>query len=398
LSCSTVGIFLGVRFSGYHASCYVDDYFIFFNDDSTKDSILEVLQLSLKEYKLYLNSAKAITYEKPIITEISMAKERIRTLLSDRLVYKLEDLETVGEDEKPIKKGSIHLNSKSLITQFKTIIKECNVEYKDMLNYSLSIVESQCDKIIKDHHKAAKEHRSDKQLIKAILGILEFVFFIYSVSPRVNTTIKLCRILRIFTAYMKARDSNKDFKHLIFKYIYDDVCFILKKNKNDEHTQVETLYLLIALSELGRDYWLEETTLAEYFNIKSDETGYASVQNLNYFSITVILFYMSEKKRYAKLRVFIESEIIRKFEKKKKTLSKEAELTMLFFDAMSCPYISNETKVSLLKIYEVQESFHNKIIHRKHKHSSFRNQLWFTTWEDFNFGKELDAKQSQEVY
>lgn len=382
----------------YEIFRYVDDYFIFFNEDSTKDSILEVLQLSLKEYKLYLNSAKAITYEKPIITEISMAKERIRTLLSERLVYKLEDLEALGEDEKPIKKGSIYLNSKSLITQFKTIIKECNVEYKDMLNYSLSIVESQCDKIIKDHHKAAKEHRSDKQLVQAILGVLEFVFFIYSVSPRVNTTIKLCRILRIFTAYMKAKDSNKDFKHLIFKYIYDDVCFILKKNKNDEHTQVETLYLLIALSELGRDYWLEETTLAEYFNIKSDDTGYVSSQNLNYFSITVILFYMSEKKRYAKLRMFIESEIIRKFEKKKKTLSKEAELTMLFFDAMSCPYISNETKVSLLKIYEVQEGFHNKIIHRKHKQSSFRNQLWFTTWEDFNFGKELDAKQSQEVY
>lgn len=382
----------------YEIFRYVDDYFIFFNDESAKDSVLEVLQLALKEYKLYLNSTKAITYEKPIITEISRAKHRIAQLLDEKLVYKLEDLDVSEGDQKPAQKGSIYLNSKSLITQFKTIIRECDVEYKDMLNYSLSIVDSQCDKIIKNYHRAAKEYRSEKQLVQAILGILEFVFFIYSVSPRVNTTIKLCRILRIFSTYLQANDSNKDFKHLVFKYIYDDVCFILKKNRNDEHTQVETLYLLIALSEMGRDYWLEESALAEYFNIKVDGGNFISCPNLNYFSITVIIFYMSEKKRYGKLRTFIESEIIKKFEDKKRTLAKEAELTMLFFDTVSCPYISNNTKVSLLEIYRVPSQLHHGIINRKHKHNSFRNQLWFTTWEDFNFGKALDAKQSQEVY
>ena len=27
-----------------------------------------------------------------------------------------------------------------------------------------------------------------------------------------------------------------------------------------------------------------------------------------------------------------------------------------------------------------------------------KTQLWFTNWRNFDFGKELDAKRSQEVY
>jgi len=214
----------------YEIFRYVDDYFIFFNEDSTKDKITEILQVALKAHKLYLNTAKSIIYEKPIITEISIAKIRIVSLLVNKLIYKLEDGQSDNQDVQ-VKKGSIHINSSTFITQFKTIIKECRVEYKDILNYSFSIIEKQCHKIIKKYYEASEDHRSEKQLIEAILGILEFVFFIYSASPRVNTTIKLCQILQIFINSLKAKDINEDFKHLVFKYIYDDIDFILKKTQ-----------------------------------------------------------------------------------------------------------------------------------------------------------------------
>ena len=386
----------------YEIFRYVDDYFIFFDDISTEERILEALQTALKEYKLYLNFSKAKAYEKPIITEISMAKNRIASFLGEKLIYKLEDVEDEKDPEatgKTPKRGKIHINSKKLITQFKTIIKECNVEYKDVLNYSLSIVERRCDRIVKDYHKASEEYRSGKDLTETIVEILKFVFFFYSVSPRVNTTFKLCRILRIFISFMKAPGSNKDFRHLVFKCVYDDVCFTLKKNKTSEYAQVETLYLLTVLSELGRDYWLEQNVLAGYFNIDLREEKFCKNHELNYFSITVMLFYMKEKKRYDKLRTFIEEMIIEKFQDNPRTLRKDAELIMLFFDIISCPYVSRETKNHLLQMYGItglKEQFH--IRNRKHRQHFNKKQLWFTTWENFNFGKALDAKQSREVY
>jgi len=381
----------------YEMFRYVDDYFIFYNEDDHREVIVDQLQHALKDFKLHLNSAKALHYEKPIITEISMAKQQIAVLIEESLKYNLEKVEDENGDI--VTKGSIYINTNRLITQFKTIIKECDVEYKDMLNYALATTENKCDKILKNYNKTTTSLRSHQKLINAILSILEFVFFIYAVSPRVNTTIRLCRILRIFCKFMSSSTVDYESKHLVYKFIYDNVCFIIKKNKSDEYTQVETLYLLVALSELGKDYWLEQDLLASYFNFykNTDTNEFESSHGLNYFSYTVLLFYMAEKVRYKELREFVIKQIEEEFNSKKVTKYKDAELTMLLFDMTSCPYVPKDSKRKLLALYGIDTKVdQDAIIDYRNKHGG--RQLWFTTWHDFDFGLELDTKQSQEVY
>jgi hypothetical protein len=92
------------------------------------------------------------------------------------------------------------------------------------------------------------------------------------------------------------------------------------------------------------------------------------------------------------LRESIENVIIKKLESKKAAYVK-SELTMLLLDTISCPYVSKETKTKLLDLYDVDENLHNDILDLKHK-----QQVCFTTWNDFNFKKELDMKRGQEVY
>lgn len=384
----------------YQVFRYVDDYFIFYNSTLEKDKVVEQIQIQLEKYNLYLNENKAVTYDKPIITEITMAKQRITKLLDEKLDYKLEELkldntETIEEAAITIRKGTININAKSLIIQFKTIIKECGIEYKDILNYSLAVVESKSDKILKAHHHISKQYRSEKQLVYAIRNILDFVFFIYAVSPRANTTIKLARILRIFITYLKGREINADFRHLIFKDIYDNIYFILEKNKNGEYTQVETLYLLISLTELGRSYWIDKNTLAKIFGLNKKKEGgeYSCIYSLNYFSISVILFYMRDKKRYDEIREFIESHILERFKNNKdiQNSQKDCELILLLMDSLTCPYLSKSTKIELLKYFQITDSLLQQEIIKKVK-------CYFTKWSNFDLGKALDAKRSQEVY
>ena len=392
----------------YEMFRYVDDYFVFYNDESIKDVIQQELQVLLREFKLSLNSAKAETYEKPIITEISIAKLKIADLLSDNLAYRFVDLKMNENDlpqdeedaenedkEEEYKKGTIYVNSNKLITKFKTIIKESKVEYKDLQNYSLSVVERKSSRIIQDFYKLNpdEKEKNEKQVVQAILNILDFSFFIYSVSPRVNTTIKLCRIIKIYSDFLKRDDSNIDLRHLVFKTIYDKTLFILKKNTNAEHTQVETLYLLVALSELGKHYWLEEDVLRSYFGISKNSDGreYSISYMLNYFSITVLFFYMRDKQRYNELRQFLEKETCKKFDREIAFLKKDTELTLLLFDMLACPYIQLETKKALLAKYGITDSPLQESIIGKRKH-------WFTKWSGFDLAKELDAKKSSEVY
>lgn len=382
----------------YEIYRYVDDYFIFYNDEDDKIVIVDELQHALKNYKLYLNTAKETVYEKPIITEITMAKQQIGRLLEDKIKFTIEKTQS-EEDGEEIEKGSIYINSNALITSFKTIIKTCKVEYKDMLNYTLSIVERKCENILSSYLKIAPEHRSQLQSVKALSAILEFVFFIYSVSPRVNTTIRLCRILRVIISFLKSGHVMPEQAQLIHKQIYDNVCFILRKNRTTEHTQVETLYLLIALSELGRDYWLEENILGEYLGVTNSNGSVLpkASRSLNYFSITVSLFYMRNKVRYSGLRAHIIDIAVDRIKKHSETCHKDSELVLLLFDLISCPYISAKKKCEALEIFGVTDAtMANHII--EFRSIEGRSQLWFTNWLDFDFGKELDAKRSQEVY
>ncbi len=377
----------------YEIFRYLDDYFLFYNAEGEKDKIVGNLHVLLKEYKLSLNSAKALLYDKPLITEITRAKDRIGDLLNDALIFDLK----IPEDEEGKATGSIYINSKSLITKFKTVVKECSVEYKDILNYSLAIVERKCDKILKSYSSLSEENRNSWQLTKAITGILEFLFFIYSVSPRVNTTIKLCRILRMFIEFCNSKSTTHDHKHLIYKYIFDECSFAMKNAARDDITQVETLYLLIVVSKLGKEYWIDEKTLAAYLNVIETDGAYQFRVRPNYFTITVALFYMANKVRFNHLREFVENEIFEQLASKKNILSRSAEATMLLFDVISCPNVSGATKSKVLSLFGVTTvADQTDLIDFRAKNGD--KQLWFTSWEDFDLGKALDAKRSQEVY
>ena len=376
---------------------YVDDYFVFYNEESVKEKILTAFRLGLREFKLYLNEAKTQHYNKPIITEITIAKQKINDLLNDSLLYHLEEIfikEEGIEDTVKKHKGKIHIDSNKLITKFKTIIFETKIDYKDILNFTFAIIERKLRSLIKSYFKIVREKNTEKEFIKSLLELFDFVFFLYSASPRVNTTIKLCRVLRLTTTTLNLKDKfSIDFKHLVFKKIYDNIIFTLHKNKSVKHTQVETLYLLIALGELGNKYWLPEDVLTSYLGIKKDLSVFSCDSELNYFTIVVSLFYMKDKVRYKDLRIFVLGKAVEKFENVDYDFRiKKTELILLLFDLLAYSYIDITTiKKELLTLYKVTDvTLQNEIIRARNN--------WFTTWTDFDFGKELDAKQSQEVY
>ncbi len=382
----------------YEVFRYVDDYFVFYNRDEDKARIVDELQHALRRYKLSLNSAKAVVYEKPIITEITMAKQQIAQLLEKRINFNLEEIINEDGEVKEVK-GGVFVNSNALITSFKTIIKTCAVEYKDMLNYTLSIVERKSRSLVEDYMKVDAENRSPRQMANAITNIVEFLFFIYAVSPRVNTTIRLCRILEVFNSFLRQGHLDRARVQIVHKLIYDNICFILKKNKSSEHVQVETLYLLIALTALGRDYWLEQGVLAEYLGIDlaSVEGRGGTGNSLNYFSITVSLFYMRDKVRYKMLREHVVDTAIKRIRDRSETCHKDSELVLLLFDMISCPYVPSDKKQEALKMFGVSDpALAADMI--GYSDDASKSQRWFTNWLEFDFAKELDAKRSQEVY
>ncbi len=197
--------------------------------------------------------------------------------------------------------------------------------------------------------------------------------------------------MHVFIFVLKGNEFSADLRHSVCKLIYDNIGLILRKNRDSEHTPVETLYLLIALSELGGDYRLDVDTLCSYFGIKVLNNTYSPNVSLNYISLVVLLFYVRDRSRYSGLRNAIEEAIIRKFRTRSATLRKDTELTLLLLDCLTCPYLKTATKKEILRLYGiVDDAMQESVINYR--------KYWFTKWSDFDFGQELDAKRSQEVY
>jgi hypothetical protein len=257
-----------------------------------------------------------------------------------------------------------------------------------MLNYTLSIIESKSEDIFKDYLHSDK---NEEQLLKAIVEIIEFIFFIYSVSPRVNTTIRLCKILAVYFEFLKKENiqSNIEF---FYNSLYDNIRFVLEKNRLQQNTQVETIYLLLVLSELGVDYELDENNLCNYFGIaKNEHYHLTSEHDFNYFTICILLFYIKDNEKYSTLLEFIKTKIKNKFCNNKSSKLKNTELILLLMDCLSCPFLSDDFKKELLVIYDITDNnIQKNIINSKLQ--------WFTNWKNFNFKYELDAKRSKEVY
>jgi len=145
---------LGVDYQIYR---YIDDYFIFYNDDDVFNKIRLSTQTNLKTYKLSLNKYKEEKFSRPIITPITIAKKKIANLISDRISY------NITEDD--CKKGNIYIHQNSLSTDFKSILSVSGITYSDILNYSLSIIERKIKTLFKDYKELSKDESGDRQLI-----------------------------------------------------------------------------------------------------------------------------------------------------------------------------------------------------------------------------------------
>ncbi|UYO75023.1 RNA-directed DNA polymerase [Halomonas qinghailakensis] len=372
---------------------YVDDYFVFFNDEIIYKNIVDTLLDCLSVYKLGLNTAKELIYKKPIITEITIAKRKISELLSEKIKIDIKnDEEKVSENDLPLKHGQIYIHAKTLITSFKSILSESGVEYKSVINYTLTILESKLKTIFKKYLEIQYDYKTHRDLLSSIDACIEFSFFIYNVAPRANTTIKLSRVLKDIIEFCKKKPIEIDEMHHVFKSISDNVSFVIEKYETKNYTQVETLYLLTVISELGKDYWLPESSLVKYFGgvYKSERTIMFDT-TLNYFSITVILFYMKDKKRYTRAKKAVKKVIKEKLKEPDVSLKKDTELFLLLIDCTSCPFLEVNFKRELLKHFGIsKKKLQDELINLR--------ENWFTKWVDFSFSDELDSKQSDEVY
>lgn len=417
--------------SNYECYRYVDDYFLFYNDEKDRNLFMESLTKRLKEFKLQISPSKTEEFERPFITKITLAKLRIEDLINDIFSVPLweeavlnsdeekeDDTEDVASDnDKEIldKKFNIYLSANSVNTQIKAIIRECGIEYRDIANYLLEKISQRLDAFLNRYEKGFKKYehlmlkeetdkneveihaqRVQRKLTSFLVSLVDVSFFVFNSNRQVNTTLKLQKIMNTIVLYAKRYGDFKDnpevrfqtiSKDIIFKKIQDEIALVLSTTDSHRNTLHESLYLLILAKELGNAYLLAPEVIKSF--IEKSKLQY------NLFACIILLYYYANHKYYNEQKILLKNEILKKYRLVAETERKRnAELTILTADMMTCPFVDETYKQNLLKLMGITEIEDQRMIMRFAK----KQKYIFTRWTMFNLNKELQAKISQEVY
>ncbi|MDY0143592.1 MAG: antiviral reverse transcriptase Drt3b [Bacteroidales bacterium] len=370
---------------------YVDDYFVFANDEQLLLYIKKVFQGELNYYKLYLNPVKSDIKTPPFITNITVGKRELKNLLN-QLFQSLIITEEEIVEETTIKIKSLTLIrkpfsiSQNFIKDFQCIVKKNNISYdilsKDIVRYIKNVI----TKLLKNENIV-----KDKVVMEGfLLTVFDILFYAYSLNINSNTTFKLGQIIVMVCKFLESNDI--DLRHTIYSKIIRDADFILtnlqRKSKQNE-TNIETLNLLISLKKLGKQYLFSEKRILQIFGL-SDEDSY---NKLNYFQLVSLIYYIDSNPIYNSIRNSIEENVISRYISCKDPFI-HSELTLLFFDFICCPFISEKSKKKVMQ----ESKYCRSKISEKIKEIEKQGK-WFMDWDtEIDLEKVLKKKDWGTTY
>lgn len=376
-----------IRGVDYECFRYVDDYFIFCNDIECCDKISFVLQGALKEKKLSLSDTKKEIIEKPLITSITKAKDRIlftfKTMISDNYIDKDENLDELG----PYYPSA---NANQIIKSIKTIISDTGTSYNDTLNYFLTVLNEELsrkfDKFNKSYLALIKKNEYNNikynEVKKFILAIMEPLFFVGLSEPKVNFTLKICRIICQTIDFMSQVNFPKTHREDVIKFIDDNIKISLSKISKKKNYEIELLYFLLAHGKLGRDVSLSEENISSIFCNEE--------YNCDYFTASVLLIYIRNRNKYKKIKSFCFNSILKNIKNRLPYKEVDTTFTIMVMDALACPYFTKEQKNTIIELCNLPINFDENIL--------CASRYWFTEWYDFDLSRALDKKRVREVY
>jgi len=368
---------------------YVDDYFIFANDEKILADIKLVFQQELSFYKLYLNPAKSEIKKTPFLSNIAVGKWELNKTLREFYEKNIIQENVEGKIEKHLKKiVSPYSDSGYFIKEFQCIVKRNGLTYdllsKEIIRYS----KSQLIKIFKDESL----EKNDEIVEKFLLMFFDIVFYAYSLFVNANTTFKISQMIVLTCKFLS--DRNPEIRDSISSKIFKESNFILTNiQRKSKCKSIDTLNLIISLKKLGNDFLFNEKRLRELFNIDKNENLNDNLLALNYFEIVVLLYYIDIKEEYNDLRSDLENVVLEKFKIVDNPFDK-SEYTLLFFDFICCPFIKKELKVDIVKSAKYFQSEVKDITIERRIKEIEKEKRWFMDWDiDIDLEKVLKKKE-----
>ena len=354
---------------------YVDDYLVFANDKNLLEIIKNICEEKCEPYKLYLNEKKMMFLERPFSTDISAAKNEVYDLI-DNIYEKKNQVLCLANSPKELT---------LFARKFSSAAYKNKVNYSEITRYGLFLIKEKIQKEISNNN------RPDEN---AILFSIDAAFYLFSLDMIASGSIHISRIIDLIIHWNDKFTEEKT-KQNVKDHLYREAnrCFdIYESTSKEKQTNIEILNLLLVLHR-ETDFDINEALLKKIFSLKQDKNIMYGFEKLDYFQICTILYIIENK--LSSIYSSLINEIKRRFKEKEKPLI-YSELTLLYFDTLTCPYIDINDKVCIYTLAQKKNigSTAERTLYTKEVKKISRVKKWFFDWDkNKNFTFIIEKKE-----
>ena len=387
-----------IRGVNYSVKRYVDDYFVFARDREHTDLIYSTFKEELQKYKLFVNESKDVMSTRPFITNLSIAKLEVSECLDSFFKSIKRDKSNIESLKEKVKTPSItniyrpYTRSKNLINRFKAIVKSNEASYSSFSGLVMTIFRSRLVKIYEELEHIDEIIKHSSTYRNLILLTIDFISFLYCMTPRVRTSYLFAQILVIVNDISLKLPKSEQSE--IVKKVKDETAIIIKEMTLSKRPKIEVINLIICLKSQFDSEILILDDLIDFFEIKG-----GSFQHLDYFELTSILYLLCIDGCNIEIKNSIYKELENRILNSKKPIA-EAELVYLLCDLASFPHPNIPHLETAMKMfYEKTYGSSISAANLRESINHLQKKSLFTNWSGkLNIEKLLRRKESQASY
>jgi hypothetical protein len=382
----------------YSVKRYVDDYFIFSNNEEISACVLKLLKHILKEFNLHLNERKLVKLNRPFLTSKSKLIKEVQVIVDEWFEDLFEKRSTPSGLMYIPRDQNHHRKFIDFIDKIKMSCMANQLTYDDISSFIQGCFYKRITKLIEQPDMEGTESdlaQYEDGYLKSTLAVVEIMLFFYSTAPSVSSSYSLAKSLILTQRFFEIRfpDSYVYFA----QSLYDQVLSYLDNIEGaraeidvkelHKELHLESLNLLIVLAELGNKVLLPEKLLSKLFKRS----------NLSYFEIVVLLYYIKDYPLYASLRSEIEVQIKKEYIQGPISID-SSEYIHCAFDLLTCPYIRADLRAEIAETLLKSLGLRHDTNEITATVSAFQTTHFFVKWSGLDLLNILEKKKLQSPY
>lgn len=391
----------GKRFGyDYELRRYVDDIFVFAADQKTASAVMNELSNHLVLHRFHINESKTKMYERPFYTAKSSVMSKIKIRVEEYLFALFEMADG------SIRPSSRIRNDASL--RFINGIKEiCAAEkhgFDSVASYVTARVFSKLAEIVAASPDCKAQLKiEENRFSHAVISMVEVAFYFYSVDPSVGGSFDIAAVVSLSISL--AEELMPHNEGTVKRYIFTKTMSVLKQqyysrdSLHDGFVPLEHLNLVLAVRELGDDFFLPPDLLREVF--LEDQIRQDRYESVSYFVLVTLFFYIRNRPEYIEIKGLLEH-IVKMRLVNLEEVFVSSEVCYLFLDMMSCPYFSQASKDEILKLFHQFSRRPGEANFKNSLANGYYNRLfekeWFVKWDGIDLLEELEKIKMSSVY